>query len=433
MSMVDLIRKLSPYRSGVVCDGLDKVTELLFQELPFQVHEFESGSEVNGWVLPQKWEVQKATIHDNAGNLIYDGNAHPLGVCAYSESFIAGIGGEELKKHLYYSAEYDDALIYHCDWLYKNWVKDWGFSVTKRFYDSIKDREAYHIELRTTKTPGTMKVLEFHKPGKQDIDILINAHNCHPGCANDDLSGVAIGIEVMRQLMTQEAELGYRLIIGPEHYHSIFYLDRFQDTKLHSGVFLESLGTQGPLALQHSFTGDAPIDQYYVRALKDSGFPWREAPFRSVVGNDETCWDSAGYEIATVSLSRVPFSEYHTSHDTADLMDEQRLREAVSVTVEALSNMDKDKRHQRKFRGLVCLSRPGIDLYKPMLDPSMPDRRTISDEARRWNNLMDCLPLYFGHRDELGLSVLEIANRHDLPFQQVWRYVKAWEEKGLVG
>lgn len=427
MSIVDLIRKLSPYRSGVVCEGADTVAKLLCEELPFTVHEFTSGEEVNGWMVPQKWECQKATIHNAAGDLIYDGNAHPLGVCAYSDSFIAGIGGAELKKHLFYSDAYDDALIYHCDYWYKPWARSWGFSVTKNFFNSIGDRDAFYVELRTTLEPGTMKCLEYVLPGKSRESIMLNANACHPGCANDDLSGCVVGINVMRQLAElPERRYTYRLLIAPEHYGSIFYLNRFGKNGIKWALFLESLGSSGPLVLQCSFPSVTMIDRALNQAIGPESNPTRG--FRKVVGNDETCWEAAGYEIPCPSLSRCPFDEYHTDKDNADLMREDKLEDAVNTVVSALRMLEAEMVTARQFTGLVCLSNPKNDLYKPMLDPSIPDRRTISENQRAWNRLMDCLPRYFDNET----LVMDIAERHQMPFWQVHAYIKAWEQKGLV-
>lgn len=426
----DLIAKLAPYRSGVVCDGLDKVSNLLCEELPFTVHEFATGDEVNGWTVPHKWECQTAKIWKQYGGgeveLIYDGNAHPLGVCAYSDSWIGGLGGEELKKHLYYADGYNDALIYHCDWWYKPWARNWGFSVTKHFYNSIDDKAAYHIELRTTLEAGTMKVLEYVLPGKSEQSIMLNAHDCHPGCANDDLSGCAVGIQVMRQMAERtNRKYTYRLLIAPEHFGSIFYLKRFGKNNIIGGIFLESLGTDGQLALQQSFTGESEIDNVLRVALRPN---YSDKLFRQVVGNDETVWEAAGYEIPFPSVSRVPFPEYHTDKDNAALMSENSLQDASMRILDALVILDLNTAVQAKFTGLVCLSNPRYDLYKPMSDPSIPDRRQVSPSQREWNSLMDRIPRYFNGE----MTILDMAEDHILPFYDVYQYVLAWRDKGLV-
>ena len=98
--MKDLITKLSPLRMAPNSAGLDKCTEYLCEELDFNVIEVEGGSEINGWIVPQKWEINRATIKNANGDLIYDGMHHPLAVIGYSQSFTGSICGKELKQHL---------------------------------------------------------------------------------------------------------------------------------------------------------------------------------------------------------------------------------------------------------------------------------------------------------------------------------------------
>jgi aminopeptidase-like protein len=433
--MKSLIARLSPLRMAPNSSGLDECVQLLCEELPFQVHEFAGGSEVNGWIVPRKWEVIEAKIYNTKGKVIYDGMHHPLGVIGYSQSFSGRVSVAELKKHLYYPARFDDALVYHCDLFYKPFRKDWGFSVTKNLYDSLKEDE-YDISLKTVFQDGTMKVAEFVVPGDSSESIVINAHNCHAFCCNDDLSGVAVGIEVMRHLRDLPTRrYTYRLIIAPEHFGSIFYLNSLTDqhaSLIKYGVFLEMLGCGGALNLQRSFTGKTFIDRAFLNALQHSVDEFRTAPFRKVVGNDETCWEAAGYEIPFPSLSRSDgnghFPEYHTSRDCPDLIEEDLLEEAVKVVVDAFSILERDSIMERRFRGLVALSHPRYDLYKPFWDPSDPSRKEISDRAKRWNYLMDCLPRYFDNYTRL----IEIAERHNLPFRALYEYVRQFEEKGLV-
>ncbi len=426
--MKQLIAELSPIRSGTVCDGADQLAERLKQELPFEVHEFASGTEHNGWIVPRKWDCQCAMIRDQDGKTIYDGNAHPLGVASYSEPFSGTVTGEELKRHLFFSDMHHDAIVYHCDWWYKPHRRSWGICAPKSFIDTIDDKAMYGVNLSTTFTPGTMKVLEYVLPGKTEDAVILNAHTCHPGCANDDLSGVAVGIEVMRYLaLIKERRYTYRLIVAPEHYGSIFWLHRFSAKirDIRCALFLESLGTTGELALQSSFDGTDEIDDALQDALR--GRRHRVAQFRTVVGNDETCWDSAGIEIPCASLSRCPFPEYHTSLDNAELMDEAKLAEAAMVVMRAMETLDQDQFVEPKTRGLVCLSNPKYDLYKPYFDPSIEGRRTISDEAKKWNRAMDNLPRMFRSG-----SMLDMAKRLDVPFAELYGYLCLWRDKGLV-
>ena len=433
--MKQLISRLSPLRLAPNSAGLDECVRILQEELPFKIYEFKDESEVNGWIVPKKWEVLEAKIRDINGSIIYDGMGHNLAVIGYSQSFVGRIKATELKKHLFYTEAFEDALVYHCDLYYKPFRKEWGFSVPKQVYDSITEGE-YDVELRTSFEEGTMKVVEYVLEGESSYSIVLNAHNCHASCCNDDLSGVAVGVEAMRRLSKlAQRRFTYRLIIAPEHYGSIFYLSRLDDEEVSNikwGIFLEMLGNDNKLALQRSFIGTSLIDRALTNALQWVAGDWWTAPFRKIVGNDETCWEAAGYEIPFPSLSRSDgkshFPEYHTSYDCPELINEARLEEAVRVILEAVYILENDSIMKRKFKGLVALSHPRYDLYKPFADPSEPDRRTISQMQIKWNHLMDCIPRYFDGETR----ILEIAERHETSFRNIFEYIKEFEKKGLV-
>ncbi len=124
----------------------------------------------------------------------------------------------------------------------------------------------------------------------------------------------------------------------------------------------------------------------------------------------------------------MPFKAYHTDKDNADLMSELQLVEAAMVVLLALDAVDNNDAATRLFQGLVCLSNPKYDLYKQTFDPSIADRRTATPQQLAFNSLMDCIPRYFDGK----MTVLDIAERHQLPFRAVYDYVKQWQEKGLV-
>ena len=62
---------------------------------------------------------------------------------------------------------------------------------------------------------------------------------------------------------------------------------------------------------------------------------------------------------------------------------------------------------------------PGGD---PSQDPGSRDYDKV------WNHLMDCLPRYFDGET----TILQVADRHGLPFPAVRNYVRKFAEKGLV-
>lgn len=433
MNMLGLIKELATLRLGVVTPDMGKCADILKRELPFDTVSFPSGTQYNGWIVPDSWHVEKATIHNVTDALIQDGEDHLIGVYMYSPSFVAGIGGAYLKQHLSYSGLNDNARIFHCDNLYKPHKRDWGFSVTKKFYDSIGDREAFHVELRTVTAPGEMLSHTASSIGSDPnpASFLMMSHNCHPSLCNDDLSGIAVGIEVMKRLPKGHRHT-YRMIVMPEHYGTVFPLSdpACSWRQASGGMFLEAFGTTGPLALQRSFTGVALIDRAIRNALL--GHDHYEKAFRQVAGNDETTMEAPGIEVPFASLTRYPFAQYHTSDDTVELMDAGKLEEAVQVVLDAIDIVERDCVMTRTCPdGLVCLSNPKYDLYMPYWDPSMKDRANLDQLGAagvQWNYLMNCFPRYLDGKT----TCLQIAERFNLPFRAVRDYIQKWEDRGLL-
>ena len=433
MKMIDILKKINGLFIAPVSDGADKQNQILREELPFQVQEYKSGREHNGWVVPQKWEVLRAQIKKD-GELIYDGQKHPLGVIGYSKSFSGKISLAELKEHLFYKKDAPDDIVYHCDLYYKPFRNLWGFSMPYSIFSKLEEGE-YEVDLETKHSGHTMKVLEYTHKGELDETIILNAHNCHAAQLNDGPSGYVVAIEAMKALKDRKTRYTYKLIIAPEHLGTVFYLADLKLDKLYTYkfcVFLDMLGNDYPnFALQESFAGGTELDlagHHYLK-FKNPGYYWGK--FREVVGNDETVWEAAGIEIPTISLSRCQSSDfyypqYHLSSDNIEIIKEDKLEEGVEAVLGIIDILEKNYYLRRKFTGLVALSSPKYNLYINTNDPSIP--AAVSENQLKWNYLMDCLPRYFDEK----ISILDIARKHELPFSQVYDYLLKFKENGLV-
>lgn len=426
--MIKLLKSLYPLQLAPNSPDTDKSVEILKSELPFIVHEFRPGQEINGWTVPFSWYVKKAEIRKN-GRLVYDGRKHPLGVMGYAKSFQGKVSLDELKGHITYRDDWPNAIGYHCDYYYKPWLSDWGFSIPYSLYKELEEGE-YEIDLETVLSDETMKVCDYYLEGEKEETVILNAHNCHAAQANDDISGVVVGVELMKRLRKQKRKYSYRLIVCPEHLGTVFYLSRINENQLKyfkCCIFLEALGNNNRLALQESFTGETILDKACHNYLTYNHPDYFSDGFRRIIGNDETVWESPGFEIPTVSLSRFPFPEYHTSMDTEDIIIEDKLEESVETILGVLDILESNCRVKRRFKGLIALSNPEYDLYiSPGTDPSIPI--SMGKDPRKWNYLMDCLPRYFDEKT----TVLDIAIKHELPYVEVWNYIRKFEEKGLV-
>jgi len=426
--LVDLVSRLYPFAYGVTGFGNDAAIPAYQDELDFQIHEFPSSAELNGWRIPESWHVEHAFIRSH-GELIYDGTTSPLGVMALSTSFQGTVSADVLKQHLYYSDLDPNAVPYHCQQIYRENPRTWGLCVPKSLFDSL-DASTYEIDLVTKSQPGTMKVLEALLPGRSSDCVLLNAHNCHPFQANDDMSGVAVGIEVMRRLANvPDRKYSYRLVVAPELIGTVFWLDAIAgvaETLKHS-IMLKSVGNDAELRLQESFTGSAEIDRIAHHVFKQHYDTYDSGAFRTVYGNDETVFEAPGYEIPSISLTRWPFASYHTDGDIPAALSEARLLDTVETVVAICLNLERNIKARRKFKGLVCLSNPRYGLYQPYYDPSLRDGPALEDD-KRWNLLMNCLPRYL----DGATSLLDAAEKHDLPLSAIYDYVMQWVDRGLA-
>jgi aminopeptidase-like protein len=318
-------------------------------------------------------------------------------------------------------------------WQYRPWAADWALSVPYQVYETLGPGR-YEVDLATTYEPGEMWVGEFTHRGSRSDTIVLNAHTCHPRQVNDDLAGVVLLVRLFQWLKTQRTRYSYRLILAPEHLGTVFYLrDRTRNEidQMVSGIFAEMPGTQGPLKVASSFLGNQWIDRAFRNAVRHHSRAHEFVPWRQGAGNDETVWEAPGYEVPFVEVSRcldlkAPYREYHTSLDTPEIMDEARLAEFYEVLQGVIETLEENSTLHRKFDGLICLSNPEYDLYLERPDPAI--QKNLADDSEKWGHLLDCLFRYFDGKTTL----LDIAERHDLPFDRLHRYLSRFVEKGLV-
>ncbi len=432
---MDVLRKINGLFTTPVSDGADEQNKILCAQLPFTVFKYPSGAEFNGWYVPKKWEVKKALIKKN-GKVVYDGMQHPLAVIGSSQSFTGTVSLEELKKHLFYSAEQPDNIVYHCDLYYKPFIQNWGFSMPHNQFLKLEEGD-YEVELVTEHADGEMKVLEITHQGECEDMIIFNAHNCHAAQLNDGPAGYVVFMSVMEKLLQRKTRYTYRLVVAPEHMGTVFYLankDPQEIKKMKLGIFMEMVGHDNPVfSLQESFTGTSYIDKVGHHVLKHEAVGYWSAGYRKFLGNDECVWEAPGYEVPMISVSRCQsmdylYPEYHLDSDNINLMNEGRLEETDRIIMSMVDIIEKDCFLKRKFTGLIALSNPKYDLYiSPGDDPSQRTEDRAEDQ-KRWNELMNHVFRYM----EENMSILDIAIKHEVSFEKVYTYLVRFKEKGLV-
>ena len=404
----------------LVSDGFDRALERLQAELPLQVHGYPSGKEVWTWIVPEKWTCDEAYVERLNGERILDQRVHPLHCMRYSMAFEGTVSREELLRHLSVSTTSPEAIPY----AWATYRRDWGFCAPARFKESLAD-PSYRVVIRSRHEAGTLKVGEVVAPGSGEGEFVLCAHLDHPCMVNDDLSGVLVGMEVMRELLQRSnLRMTYRFLMTPETIGSVAWLSQHQDRipRIRGGLFLEMLGTDCPHALQRSFQGDTELDRLWLAALRERDPDAWDGPYRRVIGNDERQFNAPGVRIPMLSLSRVfhpntgkwPYPEYHTSADNPRFVSLQRMEESVQTVLALIDRWEENPYPVNLFRGEVFCTRYGmfVDFYQ---DPQ-GNRR-----------LFDMIQLIDGSH-----SVHELAASADMPFSAVLRNLQQMEKHHLI-
>jgi len=423
-NMMRLLEELTPLNRVLCSSDLDWTLDVLSQELPFERRVFRADPPHNGWVIPPKWDVLEASI-SHRGEVIYDGSVHALGVIALSAPFEGTVSREELRKHLHYDHRYDDSLTFHFRQLFRSWDRDWGFCVTKRFYDQLSEGN-YEVRIRTEESEGYLAVLEHTLHGELSDTVVVCATTDHPGVSNDGLSGVVVAIELFRWLASAPRKLTYRLVLPPSIMGTEYYLARLADqdkAQIMEALCLFMTGSQTQLALQRSRNRRSILEVLLEEELGGADVPHRAGGFEEININDEYIWEAHG--IPTCSLARFPYDEYHSSRDNVSAIDPAHLQQTLDLCKAVFQELDSLTMVEKCFSGTICMSNPEIDLYVDPGQVSFGER--VSTTTRKLRRLMDRLPTM-----DRTISTRQIARDLDLDIKFVEEYLTRCAAKGLV-
>ena len=301
--------------------------------------------------------------------------------------------------------------------------------MNKKEFNKLNEK-TYFIDLITKTKKSKMKVLEYTLKGKNKETIIINAHNCHPFQANDDISGCAVGIQLFKNLQKiKNRKFTYKLLIAPEILGPLFWLKKIGTGKkyLKYCILLKSVGNNNNLKLQHSSDKNSQIDLVGLEELKKLNLDYKKGGFREIYGNDEIVFDSPGYRIKTISLTRFPFKEYHTDGDTPEKISEKKLQDVLKLLENIVNNFEKQVRFKCNFDGVISLSNKKFNLYKRAEAPGL-DKGNYSSNLKKWNILMNNMPNLLNNY----FSVKQISKIYKLPENEVLRYCLKWKNKKLL-
>ncbi len=419
-SMRAMIEGLWRLPRDIVSDGYDAALDALATQLPMTIHRYPTGLECWTWLVPEKWTCHEAYLETLDGRRLFSYADHPLHVVSYSLPFDGEVSREALLRHVHVHPTLPEAIPF----VFKYYERDWGLCCSQRTRDQLTD-DRYRVVIRTSARYGHLAVGEAVAPGRDEHSVVLCAHLCHPAMVNDDLSGVVVGIEVMRRLLRcRDLRYTYRLLILPETIGSIAFLSQNDGLipRLRGGLFLEMLGLPNPPALQLSFAGDTEMDHCFGMAMRDREPSGWTGVFREIIGNDERQFNAPGVRVPMLSLSRVlrpghpawPYPEYHSSADTPAAVSWPHLDASADLVMAMIETLEQNAPPRNRFKGEVFCSRYGLHV-DPYSNP----------EGHR--ALFDIMYLIDGTR-----SIADIAAACGVPFAAVDGVVRELERHGLV-
>jgi aminopeptidase-like protein len=414
-----LAAEIFPICRSITGDGVRRTIDVLAQHIPIQRHELPTGTPVLDWTVPKEWSITDAYIKNSEGERVVDFQRSNLHVVNYSAPVRQRMQISELKRHVFTLPDQPDLIPYRTCF-YK---EEWGFCMPHRQLEALEATGGeYEVVIESSLEPGTLTWGEYLHAGDGTDEVLISTHICHPSLANDNCSGLALLTMLARELSHRQTRLSYRFVWVPATIGAIAWLATNEATlsRIKHGLVISNVGDAGAPTYKRSRRGNSLIDRAMNHVLQRSGSPFNLLDFFPY-GYDERQYCSPGFDLPVGLFQRSQFGtfpEYHTSSDNLDFIRPQHLAVSFRWIVQALEILERDRR-------LVNLSPKG--------EPQLGKRGLYSGfgsgkDAKTQNMaVLWALNLSDGRH-----SLLDIAERADLPFDLIFAAASALESHGLL-
>jgi aminopeptidase-like protein len=340
--LYSLVERLYPICRSITGDGLRQTLQILQGYIPLQIHEVPTGTQVFDWTVPREWNIRDAWVKDPGGRKVIDFHKSNLHIVNYSTPVHETMQLDDLRRHLFTLPDHPEWIPYRTSY-YK---ESWGFCLSHLDYLGLEDGE-YEVYIDSTLADGSLTYGELVLRGKEDSEVLLSCHSCHPSLCNDNLSGVALATLLARELGAKPHRYSYRFLFIPGTIGAITWLARNEDRlfNIRHGMVLAGLADPGGMTYKKSRRGDSAIDRAASHVLTEMGHSQGILDF-DPYGYDERQYCSPGFDLPVGRLSRTPYGtypEYHTSADDLRFVDSGRLAESYGTLVDILSTMERNQ------------------------------------------------------------------------------------------
>jgi aminopeptidase-like protein len=335
-------KTLFPKHRSLAGPGIRDTLTFLKSLMPgLTIHAVPSGTKAFDWTVPDEWTINEAYVSDGSGRRVADFGRNFLHVVGYSEPVDRTMTLEELQPHLHSLPEQPDAIPFVTSY-YK---RTWGFCLAHRERQALKPG-SYRVVIDSEVKPGVMNFGELILPGSGSREVLLSTYICHPGMANNELSGPVMAAALARWLSAKtDRRHRYRILFMPETIGAIHYLSRHLEQLRQSviaGFVLTCCGDEAPYTFMPSRLGGTLADRVARQVLHHSGRPHQTASFLDR-GSDERQYCNPGVDLPVVSIMRSMYGrypEYHTSKDDLSFISPNGLQSTFEILTRCLQTLE---------------------------------------------------------------------------------------------
>ena len=405
--MYGLCTRLFPICRSITGNGARETFRILqseIPEIPFEMHEVPTGTQVMDWKIPKEWNINDAYIRTPGGDIICEFRKNNLHILHYSVPVNKTVTLEELKQHITTLPEQPDLIPYASSY----YEERWGFCMAYNDYLKLEEGE-YHVFIDSELKDGSLTYGEILIPGDRDEEIFFSSYTCHPSMANNECSGPSLIIELARYLNSLEKRrFSYRLVLAPETIGALTYISKnlpHLQSHVKAAFNLTCVGDDRTYSIVRSRYGDTLADKVLQNVLRFHYPEYKDYDYTKR-GSDERQYQAPGVNVPMVAFCRSKFHvfpEYHTSADNLDFISTSGLQGSFDVMKKVIDALE----YNRNFK-VTTLGEP--QLGRRGLVPTMSDKTTYQQTLA----LKDLIAYADGTND-----LIDISNRINVPVDRL--------------
>ena len=338
----ELFDELFPIARSITGPGIRSSLEILGKYIPLQIHEIATGANVGDWTIPQEWNLMRATLKHELGDVIVDTDESNLHVLNFSIPFHEVITREQLEDHLYSLPELPSAIPYVTSY----YQPRWGFCIRHDLRESLPPGK-YEVSIDTELKDGFLNYATFDLIGQTSEVINLATYLCHPSLANNELSGPLTMVYLYKKLSAiQNRRFSYRFVVAPETIGSIAYLSENQEflkKQMRGGLVLTCLGGDSEslsfkFSRMHWVGKPSEFDEFIEYWTRQNPHMQTRA-FSPTNGSDERHYCSTHLNLPMVQVARTVYGNYtgyHNSLDTKDFMSIDSVTDSAKKILDLL-------------------------------------------------------------------------------------------------